>query len=283
MGFLGKFFAKFSRNEFTPEDERDLANVLIESDLGSALTDKILAAAKSQPTNSQDGESAISAVRAVLRSSLMETDRGIFHSNDRPTVILIVGVNGTGKTTSVAKLAKWLSENQKKVLLAAADTFRAAAVEQLSTWADRLEIPIVVGETGADPASVAFEAASRAVNENFSFLIIDTAGRLHTKSNLMDELSKIKRVVEKITPINETLFVLDGTTGQNGIVQAKTFAQSVPLTGLIVTKLDGSAKGGIALATEMELKTPIKFIGTGEREGDFAAFDPEIYVESLLS
>lgn len=283
MGFLGKFFAKFSRNEFTPEDERDLANVLIESDLGSALTEKILAAAKSQPTNSHDGESAISAVRAVLRSSLMETDRGIFHSNDRPTVILIVGVNGTGKTTSVAKLAKWLSENQKKVLLAAADTFRAAAVEQLSTWADRLEIPIVVGETGADPASVAFEAASRAVNENFSFLIIDTAGRLHTKSNLMDELSKIKRVVEKITPINETLFVLDGTTGQNGIVQAKTFAQSVPLTGLIVTKLDGSAKGGIALATEMELKTPIKFIGTGEREGDFAAFDPEIYVESLLS
>ena len=283
MGFLGKFFAKFSRNEFTPEDERDLANVLIESDLGTALTEKILEAAKSQPTNSQDGESAISAVRAVLRSSLMETDRGIFHSNDRPTVILIVGVNGTGKTTSVAKLAKWLSENQKKVLLAAADTFRAAAVEQLSTWADRLEIPIVVGETGADPASVAFEAASRAVNENFSFLIIDTAGRLHTKSNLMDELSKIKRVVEKITPINETLFVLDGTTGQNGIVQAKTFAQSVPLTGLIVTKLDGSAKGGIALATEMELKTPIKFIGTGEREGDFAAFDPEIYVESLLS
>lgn len=283
MGFLGKFFAKFSRNEFTPEDERDLANVLIESDLGSALTEKILEAAKSQPTNSQDGERAISAVRAVLRSSLMETDRGIFHSNDRPTVILIVGVNGTGKTTSVAKLAKWLSENQKKVLLAAADTFRAAAVEQLSTWADRLEIPIVVGETGADPASVAFEAASRAVNENFSFLIIDTAGRLHTKSNLMDELSKIKRVVEKITPINETLFVLDGTTGQNGIVQAKTFAQSVPLTGLIVTKLDGSAKGGIALATEMELKTPIKFIGTGEREGDFAAFDPEIYVESLLS
>lgn len=283
MGFLGKFFAKFSRNEFTPEDERDLANVLIESDLGTALTEKILEAAKSQPTNSQDGERAISAVRAVLRSSLMETDRGIFHSNDRPTVILIVGVNGTGKTTSVAKLAKWLSENQKKVLLAAADTFRAAAVEQLSTWADRLEIPIVVGETGADPASVAFEAASRAVNENFSFLIIDTAGRLHTKSNLMDELSKIKRVVEKITPINETLFVLDGTTGQNGIVQAKTFAQSVPLTGLIVTKLDGSAKGGIALATEMELKTPIKFIGTGEREGDFAAFDPEIYVESLLS
>lgn len=283
MGFLGKFFAKFSRNEFTPEDERDLANVLIESDLGSALTEKILEAAKSQPTNSQDGERAISAVRAVLRSSLMETDRGIFHSTDRPTVILIVGVNGTGKTTSVAKLAKWLSENQKKVLLAAADTFRAAAVEQLSTWADRLEIPIVVGETGADPASVAFEAASRAVNENFSFLIIDTAGRLHTKSNLMDELSKIKRVVEKITPINETLFVLDGTTGQNGIVQAKTFAQSVPLTGLIVTKLDGSAKGGIALATEMELKTPIKFIGTGEREGDFAAFDPEIYVESLLS
>ena len=199
------------------------------------------------------------------------------------SVILIVGVNGTGKTTSVAKLAKWLSKDQQTVLLAAADTFRAAAVDQLSTWANRLGIQIVVGESGADPASVAFEAASRAVKEKFSYLIIDTAGRLHTKSNLMDELSKIKRVVEKITPIDETLFVLDGTTGQNGIVQAKTFAQSVPLTGLIVTKLDGSAKGGVALATEMELKTPIKFIGTGENEDDFAVFDPENYIESLLS
>lgn len=283
MGLLGKFLAKFARNDFSQDDERDLRKVLIESDLGSTLTEKILDVAKSHMSNFKNEESAIDAVKTVLHSSLMDGERTIARHKDRPTVILIVGVNGTGKTTSVAKLAKWLSKDQQTVLLAAADTFRAAAVDQLSTWANRLGIQIVVGESGADPASVAFEAASRAVKEKFSFLIIDTAGRLHTKSNLMDELSKIQRVVAKITPIDETLFVLDGTTGQNGIIQAKTFAQSVPLTGLIVTKLDGSAKGGVAIATEMELKTPIKFIGTGENEGDFAVFDPENYIESLLS
>lgn len=283
MGLLGKFFAKFARNDFSLDDERELTNVLIESDLGSTLTEKILDVAKSHMSKSKNEESAFNAVKSVLHSSLMEGERTITRHDSRPTVILIVGVNGTGKTTSVAKLAKWLSKDQQTVLLAAADTFRAAAVDQLSTWANRLGIQVVVGESGADPASVAFEAASRAVKEKFSYLIIDTAGRLHTKSNLMDELSKIKRVVEKITPIDETLFVLDGTTGQNGIVQAKTFAQSVPLTGLIVTKLDGSAKGGVAIATEMELKTPIKFIGTGENEDDFAVFNPENYIESLLS
>ena len=287
MGLLGKFFAKFSRNEFTEADERDLANVLIESDLGNTLSTKILDAARTHK-----GESASSAVRAVLRSSLLDLPRSIKKSPDGPTVILIVGVNGTGKTTSVAKLAQWLISNEtdysqypqnKKVLLAAADTFRAAAVEQLATWADRLSIPVVTGGTGSDPAAVAFEATVRAVEEKFEFLIIDTAGRLHTKSNLMDELSKIQRVVSKNAPIAETLFVLDGTTGQNGIVQAKVFAQTVPLSGLIVTKLDGSARGGVALATEIELQSPIKFIGTGEGATDFSAFDPDSYVDSLLS
>lgn len=287
MGLLGKFFAKFSRNEFTEADQRDLANVLIESDLGNTLSTKILDAAKTHK-----GESASSAVRAVLRSSLLDLPRTIKKSPDGPTVILIVGVNGTGKTTSVAKLAQWLITNEtdyshypqnKKVLLAAADTFRAAAVEQLATWADRLSIPVVTGGTGSDPAAVAFEATVRAVEEKFEFLIIDTAGRLHTKSNLMDELSKIQRVVTKNAPIAETLFVLDGTTGQNGIVQAKVFAQTVPLSGLIVTKLDGSARGGVALATEIALQSPIKFIGTGEGATDFSAFDPDSYVDSLLS
>mgnify|MGYP006268606273 FL=1 len=287
MGLLGKFFAKFSRNEFTEEDQRDLSQVLIESDLGNALSEKILDAAKTHK-----GESASSAVRSVLRSSLLNVPRSINKTPDGPTVILIVGVNGTGKTTSVAKLAHWLIENEtdlsqyqknKKVLLAAADTFRAAAVEQLSTWANRLSIPVVTGGTGSDPASVAFEATARAVEEKFEYLIIDTAGRLHTKSNLMDELSKIQRVVTKNAPIAETLFVLDGTTGQNGIVQAKVFAETIPLSGLIVTKLDGSARGGVALATEIELKSPIKFIGTGEGATDFSAFDPDSYVDSLLS
>ena len=287
MGLLGKFFAKFSRNEFTEEDQRDLSQVLIESDLGNALSEKILDAAKTHK-----GESASSAVRSVLRSSLLNVPRSINKTPDGPTVILIVGVNGTGKTTSVAKLAHWLVANEKdftqypqnkKVLLAAADTFRAAAVEQLSTWANRLSIPVVTGGTGSDPASVAFEATARAVEEKFEYLIIDTAGRLHTKNNLMEELSKIKRVVSKKMPIAETLFVLDGTTGQNGIVQAKVFAETIPLSGLIVTKLDGSARGGVALATEIELKSPIKFIGTGEGATDFSAFDPDSYVDSLLS
>lgn len=286
MGFLGKFFSKFSKNEFSPADERELEQVLLESDLGSDLTAQVLKAAQSvkssaDRSSTDNGLAALEAVRKTLRGFLLDMPRQLPSQVDRPTVILIVGVNGTGKTTSTAKLAYFLQHDGKKVLLAAADTFRAAAVEQISTWAERLEIPIVTGQAHSDPAAVAFEAASRAVNEKFDVLIIDTAGRLHTKSNLMDELAKIKRVVEKVTPIDEILFVLDGTTGQNGIIQAKVFAESVALTGLIVTKLDGSAKGGVALATEVALGVPIKFIGTGETERDFASFDPDSYIDSL--
>jgi fused signal recognition particle receptor len=195
----------------------------------------------------------------------------------------VVGVNGTGKTTSVAKMAKRFKGEGKKVLLAAADTFRAAAVEQLSTWGERIGAPVVVGKTNSDPASVAFDAATKATSEHFEILIIDTAGRLHTKSNLMEELTKVRRVVEKVTPIDEVLFVLDGTTGQNGITQAKSFMDAVALTGFIVTKLDGSTKGGIALATERALKIPVKLIGTGESEGDLEIFDPLTYVSNLLT
>ncbi|MFM7874502.1 MAG: signal recognition particle-docking protein FtsY, partial [Actinomycetota bacterium] len=186
------------------------------------------------------------------------------------TTILVVGVNGTGKTTTVAKLANRLKSEGSKVMLAAADTFRAAAVEQLATWGERIEIPVVVGKVNGDPASVAFDAATRAKSEGFDYLIIDTAGRLHTKNNLMEELSKVRRVVEKVTPIDEVLFVLDGTTGQNGITQAKSFADVVSLTGIVVTKLDGSTKGGIALATERALKVPIKLVGTGEGVSDLS-------------
>lgn len=276
MGLLGKFFAKFSRQDFSADDIRELEKILIEADLGRELTDHIIADARTL-----QGEAALVAVKRALRSALLDTSRTInFHEN-RPTSIMIVGVNGTGKTTSTAKLAHYFSQRNRRVLLAAADTFRAAAVEQISTWAERISIPIVVGQANSDPASVAFEAATQARENQIDLLIIDTAGRLHTKSNLMDELSKIRRVVEKITPIDEVLFVVDGTTGQNGIAQAKVFSEKIPLTGLIVTKLDGSAKGGVALAIERALKVPIKFIGVGELISDLEPFNPDGYVESL--
>jgi fused signal recognition particle receptor len=194
-----------------------------------------------------------------------------------------VGVNGTGKTTSAAKLAQHFKAQGKKVLLVAADTFRAAAVEQLLTWGKRIGVEVVRGAESADPAAVCFDGASRAVNDGYEILIIDTAGRLHTKSNLMDELGKVRRVVEKVTPINEVLFVLDGTTGQNGISQAEIFSQSVPLTGMIVTKIDGSTRGGVAIATEKALSVPLKFVGTGEGIEDFHVFDPESYIRDLLT
>jgi fused signal recognition particle receptor len=199
------------------------------------------------------------------------------------STILVVGVNGTGKTTSVAKLASFYKSSGKSVLLAAGDTFRAAAVEQLKTWGTRIGVPVISGQENGDPASVAFDAARFAQTNNIEILIIDTAGRLHNKTDLMSELSKVKRVVEKTSPINEVLLVIDATTGQNGLMQAKIFAESVDVTGVILTKMDGSAKGGVALAIEAELDIPIKWIGSGESESDFSPFDPGAYLKSLLS
>jgi len=180
-------------------------------------------------------------------------------------------------------LVSYLKEQNNSVLLAAADTFRAAAVEQLETWGGRLGVEVITGPANGDPASVAFDAATKAKSTGINYLIIDTAGRLHTKSGLMDELGKIRRVVEKVLPVDEVLLVVDATTGQNGIVQAKTFMESVEITGLILTKMDGSAKGGIALAIERECGTPIKFIGTGEGASDLQAFDPERYLNGLFN
>lgn len=278
MGLFGSFFAKFSRNKATPEDLDEFRRVLIESDIGAEFTDEII-----NLVEKERSDALVEKVTESILSSLSREPRSIELVSGRVTTILVVGVNGTGKTTSVAKMAKRFKGEGKKVLLAAADTFRAAAVEQLSTWGERIGSPVVVGKTNSDPASVAFDAATKATSEHFEILIIDTAGRLHTKSNLMEELSKVRRVVEKVTPIDEVLFVLDGTTGQNGITQAKTFMDAVALTGLIVTKLDGSTKGGIALATERALKIPVKLIGTGESEGDLEIFDPLTYVSNLLT
>ena len=279
MGLFGSFISKFSRNKASVEDLEEFRSILLSSDIGPRYTEELLDLVKRVKP-----EELESSIKAQILSSLSHQSRALLSNGPgQLTTILIVGVNGTGKTTSAAKLAKLLAEKGEKVILAAADTFRAAAVDQLKTWGGRIEVPVVTGAANADPASVAFEAATRAKAEGFSILIIDTAGRLHTKSNLMDELGKIKRVVEKVTPVNETLFVLDGTTGQNGITQARTFAESANLTGVIVTKVDGSTKGGIALATERELKVPIKFIGTGESISDIGAFDVEKFVANLVT
>ncbi len=278
MGLFGSFFSKFSRSKASIEDLDEFKKVLIESDLGVTTADEIIDLVRREKS-----ENLESAVTAQIKSFLIEGSREISTSPGTLTTILIVGVNGTGKTTSAAKLANLYKSQGKEVLLVAADTFRAAAVEQLQTWGNRIGVDVVSGRENADPAAICFDGASRATSENFDVLIIDTAGRLHTKSNLMDELGKVRRVVEKVTPINEVLFVLDGTTGQNGIAQAKIFSESVALTGLIVTKVDGSTKGGIALATERSLGIPLKFVGTGEGIGDIRPFDPDSYITDLLS
>ena len=276
MGLFGSFIAKFSRSKASIEDLDEFKRVLIEADLGVAVTDQLIDLVKKEKS-----ENLENALTEAIHNFLSDKSRTIDVDTSHLTTILIVGVNGTGKTTSAAKLAHFFRD--KKVLLVAADTFRAAAVEQLRTWGERIGVDVVVGKDGADPAAVCFDGASRATQEGFDVLIIDTAGRLHTKCNLMEELAKVRRVVEKVTPINEVLFVLDGTTGQNGISQAQVFAESVPLTGMIVTKLDGSTKGGTALATEKALGVPLKFVGTGESIEDFKVFDPESYIRELLT
>ena len=278
MGIFGSFFSKFSRSKATPMELDQFRGALIASDIGPAFTEELL-----NLVAKKSGEDLEVAVREQIFNSLSKLPREISHARGSLTTLLIVGVNGTGKTTSAAKLAQHYSSQGHSVLLAAADTFRAAAVDQLEAWGERIGVPVIAGAVNSDPAAISFDAASRARRENVELLIIDTAGRLHTKSNLMDELGKVKRVVEKVTPVNEVLFVLDGTTGQNGIVQARTFSEAIPLTGIIVTKIDGSTKGGIALATERELGIPIKFVGSGEGIGDLAPFEPSSYVDSLFT
>ncbi|NBY51598.1 MAG: signal recognition particle-docking protein FtsY [Actinobacteria bacterium] len=278
MGLFGSFLSKFSRAKASIEDLDEFRRVLIESDLGVNVADQIIETVKREKA-----ENLESAVTETLKSFLSTQDRTISISSGKLTTILIVGVNGTGKTTSAAKLAHHFKANGKKVLLVAADTFRAAAVEQLLTWGKRIGVEVVQGAENADPAAVCFDGATRALKDGYEILIIDTAGRLHTKSNLMDELGKVRRVVEKVTPIDEVLFVLDGTTGQNGISQAQVFSESVPLTGMIVTKIDGSTRGGVAIATEKALAVPLKFVGTGEGIEDFRPFDPESYIRELLT
>jgi fused signal recognition particle receptor len=199
-----------------------------------------------------------------------------------PAVVLVVGVNGTGKTTTCGKLARVLVGDGHSVLLGAADTFRAAAADQLATWGERVGAPVVRGPEGADPASVAFDAVHDGAEQKVDTVVIDTAGRLHTKTGLMDELRKLKRVVERERPVDEVLLVLDATTGQNGLIQARVFAEAVEVTGIVLTKLDGTAKGGIIFAVQRELGVPVKLVGLGEGPDDLAPFEPETFVDVLL-
>ncbi|MFZ9205213.1 MAG: signal recognition particle-docking protein FtsY [Candidatus Nanopelagicaceae bacterium] len=278
MGLFGSFLSKFSKSKATIEDLEQFRQILISSDIGVKITEEILELVKREKS-----EELLTAIANSLKSKLTTSSRAINMSNNGPTVILLVGVNGTGKTTSAAKLANYYAKSGKKVLLVAADTFRAAAVAQLQTWGQRIGVEVLSASSNSDPAAIAFDGAKKAKDEGFDFLIIDTAGRLHTKSNLMDELGKIQRVVEKVTLVNEILFVLDGTTGQNGIKQAETFAASVNLTGIVVTKLDGSTKGGIAIATEAALQVPLKYVGFGEGIEDLTPFEADGYIAELLT
>jgi fused signal recognition particle receptor len=279
MALFSKLFNKLRGGAaIDVADWEELKRTLIESDLGAALTEEIVTMAKR--TKAEDIESAI---LGTLSSHLAPTSRSLQIAEGRVTSILVVGVNGTGKTTSVAKLMKFFKDHNRRVLVAAADTFRAAAIDQIETWGERIGVPVVVGKFEGDPASVAFDGIKRAMSEQSEIFIVDTAGRLHTKSGLMDELAKIRRVVEKVSPVDEVLLVVDATTGQNGISQAKLFSESVAVTGIILTKMDGSAKGGIALAIESQTSIPVKLIGVGESASDLRLFDTEAYLRGLIA
>ena len=255
-------------------DWNEIESQLIQSDLGPKLSSEIVELLKKN--------SKVSLEEGFLELLGNERDRNLVR-NQSPNVILIVGVNGVGKTTTVGKLAHYLVATGNKVVIGAADTFRAAATGQVSTWAVNAGATLVSGKDGADPAAIAFDAVAKGFEIGADFVLIDTAGRLHTKAGLMDELSKIRRVIEKRTHVGEVLLVIDGTTGQNGLAQAKIFGEAVGLSGVVVTKLDGSAKGGIAFAIERELGAPIKFVGTGEGISDLQPFEPAAYVSALIS
>ncbi len=277
MSLFKRLFTALRSGSVSSDEWDQIRSTLIASDLGVKLVDEVIDKVKSAKP-----DDAVLAITTHVKSWLSNKSRELFIDSDRLNTVLIVGVNGTGKTTSTAKLANRLTKSGSKVLLAAADTFRAAATEQLQTWARRIPVEIVTGEINSDPASVAFSAATKAKTESFNYLLIDTAGRLHTKQDLMDELGKVVRVISKQSPVDEILLVIDATTGQNGINQAKIFIEAVGVTGFIITKLDGSAKGGIALAIEKQTGLPIKFVGTGEVITDLDDFDPEAYIAGLF-
>ena len=283
--FSNVFQSMFRGAEQITEDTwDDLETALISADFGPEITDAILDELRAQVDRHRVTE--VKELRRMLRESVEERLAAFdptLHLSDRPAVILVVGVNGVGKTTTIGKFARYLKTFDKKIVVGAADTFRAAAVEQLATWADRAGVDIVrPQQQGQDPASVAFQTVERAKKDDFDIAIIDTAGRLQTKGGLMDELSKVRRVVEKQSPIAEVLLVLDATTGQNGLAQAEAFIEHAGVTGLVLTKLDGSAKGGFVLSVQQKTGLPIKLVGQGEGIGDLTGFTPHVFAQQLI-
>lgn len=282
-------FSILTKDNLTEADWEEIEDTLLLADVGTDasmdLVDDLRADAR------VTGEKNADAIREMLRAKLMElvnidADRSLAATREdakKPGVIIMTGVNGSGKTTTCGKLSRLLVANGKSVVLGAADTFRAAAADQLETWGNRVNVPVVRSDKeGADPASVAFEAASKAVETDCDVLIIDTAGRLQNKANLMEELGKIRRVTEKKLPVDEVLLVLDATIGQNGLAQAKVFSEAIGVTGVVLTKMDGSAKGGIVISVQKELGVPVKLVGLGEGPDDLAPFDPETFVNGIL-
>lgn len=288
-GIFTEISRLFERSAIDEELYEDLEMLLIQADVGWDVSQKLVAELRARVR--RDGVSDPAVARDILRSEMIELlelatrnrkvkilQRGV------PFVILVVGVNGVGKTTSIAKLAAYHQRFGRTVMLAAGDTFRAAAIDQLKVWGERLKVPVIAHEQGADPGAVVFDAMQAAHNRGVDVLIVDTAGRLHTKFNLMEELKKLRRIMQRHVEDapQEVLLVIDATTGQNGLVQAKTFAEAVEITDILIAKLDGTAKGGIAFAVAKELGTPISYVGTGEKATDLAEFRPETYVDALF-
>lgn len=283
-------FNILTKDQLSEADWEDVEDTLLLADVGAEASEQLVEELRNDARIA--GQSDPAEVRAALKDKLLklvgtDVDRRLNADKEganKPSVIIMVGVNGTGKTTTAGKLSRLLVSEGKQVMLGAADTFRAAAADQLETWGAKVGVPVVRSDKdGADPASVAFEASAKAKEENADVLIIDTAGRLQNKSNLMDELGKIRRVTEKNLPVDEVLLVLDATTGQNGMTQAKVFAEAIGITGVVLSKLDGSAKGGIVISVQKELGVPVKLVGLGEGPDDLAPFDPEGFVDGILA
>jgi signal recognition particle-docking protein FtsY len=284
---IGKgLLALLSRDKLDEQTWDEIEETLLIADVGVGPATELVANLRTKVRSLPDRTA--DDVHRLLRAELLalvgaDTDRSLAtHADGRPAVVLVVGVNGTGKTTTVGKLARVLVADGRTVLLGAADTFRAAAADQLATWGERVGAPVVRGPEAGDPASVAFDAVQQGIDGGYDVVLLDTAGRLQNKVGLMDELGKVKRVVEKHGPVDEVLLVLDATTGQNGMVQARVFGEVVDVTGIVLTKLDGTAKGGIVVAVQRELGVPVKLIGLGEGPDDLAPFEPGAFVDALI-
>jgi fused signal recognition particle receptor len=283
--FFGRIAVLLHRTEITEEVWEDLEEILISADVGVATTEDLLDVMRSRYRKGEfrTGDELTEGLQEELIALLEAPEDERPFLEEELTVVLVIGVNGVGKTTTIAKLGNYLRNNGRGVMLAAGDTFRAAGVEQLEVWANRINIPCVGSQTGADPASVVYDGVAAAKARGLNTLLVDTAGRLHTKTNLMEELKKVRRIVDRQDVHSRSILVLDGTTGQNAILQARSFAEAAGLDGIIVTKLDGTAKGGVLFSVVRELGAPVRFVGTGETIDDISPFDPETFVSALFA